>query len=204
MSPSLDPDVSSDASDPQRPRRWRQRAVWALAGAWLVSSWIATAGDHPMLKGAERLLAHQPSPTPMHNFVSDVHRRLEPETELALWRPDREPVGLAHWWITESYRLAPRKVYPLLTVAELEAVPVMADDLRAFLKKRSEQLAGDGPWPDVAVIVWAPGGGAGGGPSCHVEAFPELETAWRQRGCLLRPASNTEHPAQGPTSPEAP
>lgn len=175
---------------------WRRVAITMIGSAWLISSWIGTGGDHPIVDGVERLStsgsAEQSLSSPMHDFVLDAHRRLEPDIELALWRPDRDPAGLALWWVTESYRLAPRKVYPLLTAAELEAVPAMAEDLRGFLRLRSEQLAGDGPWPPVAVIAWTPGLGPDGEASCEIPPFPDLLPAWRERGCLLRPAVTSD------------
>lgn len=155
------------------------------AVACIVAPWMSTGSAHPLLDGWTRLASPQPETPAMEDFLHQVDHRLDDDVELALWWSNRNEGHLrtlGHWWAAASYQLAPRRVYPLLSVDEVRQLPRIAPDLRAFLIERSSALVEDRFSAPVAVASWGP-------PTpCLVPPFPELTPIFEDYvGCLLIP-----------------
>lgn len=163
-----------------------------LALAMLIAPLASGNPARHLIAGWHRWSAPQPQPA-MEDFLQQVDRRLEADVELALWWSRRGPDQasyMGHWWATTSYRLAPRRVYPLLTVEEMGRLPTLAPDLRAFLTQRSLALTEGRPTVPTAVASWGP-------PTpCRIPLLPDATPIFEAYvGCLSLPAGVQPGPA---------
>ena len=141
------------------------------------------AARHPLVD----LLQEPATPTPLDQFLELLDDELDSEShdrvEVALWWPQRDAEGLAslgHLWARGAYELAPRRVYPLLTVQEAGTLEPLADTMRPFLEGRSRALTEGRVDTPIVVLAW-------GDVDCHLEAFPRLEpTLHEAAACVLR------------------
>lgn len=162
-----------------------------LALALLITPLASSDLSQGLLAGWQRLTT-TPSKTAMKDFLQQTEDHLDDPVELALWWSDRGPENaraIGHWWAATAYQLAPRRVYPLLTVEEIRRLPRLAPDLRAFLIQRSHALAERRSKTPTAVLSWGP-------PTpCQIpmlpDAIPILEA---YVGCLVIPSSVAEPP----------
>lgn len=167
----------------------RRGLQWILAAGIVATSLWVGGTKHPLYDGWHRGTAPPEAVPAMEDFLAQVDQRLDDDVELALWWTRRGNAHLrtmGHWWAAASYQLAPRRVYPLLSVEEAEGLPRLAPDLRSFLIERSEALAealseGSEGSP-IAVASWGP-------PTpCDVPPFPRLVPVFEAYvGCLSLP-----------------
>lgn len=157
-----------------------------LALAILMAPLASGNLSQTLFAGWQRLARASPQPA-MKDFLQRAENHLDDEVELALWWSKRGPENaraIGHWWAATAYQLAPRRVYPLLTVEEIRRLPRLAPDLRAFLIQRSHALAeGRSPVP-TAVLSWGP-------PTpCKIPMLPNARPIFEAYvGCLTMPST---------------
>lgn len=152
----------------------------------VIAPWVARGGDHPWATGWVRWLdpASRPAALPdaaVHAALDRVVDGLDPETPLALrWHAPTSPEALAFVWVTATYRQAPRPVFPLLDVDQIDALTA-ADRLHPRLAEALVEEAADVREGDGVAVVW-------GGPTPCRLPVPGL-VAERRDGplCLLKP-----------------
>ncbi len=165
----------------------RRRQVFILLlFVWVLPALLAAFHEgSPFLEGFRRVAgptAARPgldSQEQLKQLLVQTNERLPRDHEVVPWIEEvpHEQAALVSQlvaWITATYLLYPRRVFPLSTpgvIQQLETRQAISSPLAAFMRLRATALANNDRWPALGILVWDRP------PPCHLRTLPALSRA---------------------------